>query len=309
MGCLMDKYSINEYFGECTYNMPWYIGKVSRFDPTLYYQNYRDYGISIKDEHNGGIGINFEEWYEDDSIVFNDSLIHNSEDKDEWIVLAGYNSLFQQLPQSERYSFFEFDNSAFVKGEHLSDMIKWAEDQNFYGRWLPERTGNTDFLWNEYPWADSFKSIINNFDWEEINNNAPTQIMLSYVAQLQEDTLGLDLPDDWPSSAYAPCPDVMKVLNLYTAERGVVREYETGKIVALHSVYVGMKFSGIIMRKEYLDRYLKESDCALMFFICGEKSFGEGAVEGLSIKELSGASVYTHDKGLQIIQPIHVVKT
>lgn len=309
IGCLMDKYSINEYFGECTYNMPWYIGKVSRFDPTLYYQNYLDYGISIKDEHNGGIGINFEEWYEDDSIVFNDSLIHNSEDKDEWIILAGYNSLFQQLPQSERYSFFEFDNSAFVKREHLSDMIKWAEDQNFYGRWLPERTGNTDFLWNEYPWADSFKSIINNFDWEEINNNAPTQIMLSYIAQLQEDTLGLDLPDDWPSSAYAPCPDVMKVLNLYTAERGVVRECETGKIVALHSVYVGMKFSGIIMRKEYLDRYLKESDCALMFFICGEKSFGEGAVEGLSIKELSGASVYTHDKGLQIIQPIHVVKT
>lgn len=309
MGCLMDKYSIKEYFGETTHNLPWYIDKVSRFDPTLYYQNNRDYGISIKDEHNRSIGINFEEWYEDDSIVFNDSLIHHSEDKDEWIILAGYNSLFQQSPTSERYSFFEFDNSAFVKKEHLADMIKWAEDQNFYGRWLPERTGCSDFLWNEYPWADSFKCMISNFDWEDIKNGAPNQIMLSYIAQLQEDTLGLDLPDNWPSSAYAPCPDVMKALNLYTAERGVVREIKTGKIIALHSVYSGMRFSGIIMRKEYLDRYLKESDCALMFFICGEKSFGEGTVEGLSIKELSGAAMYTHDKGLQIIQPIHVVKT
>lgn len=49
---------------------------------------------------------------------------------------------------------------------------------------------------------------------------------------------------------------VMEALNLYTAERGVVRDKNTNAIVA-RNFSVG-RMNGLAMRKDYLDKYLSE---------------------------------------------------
>ena len=50
----------------------------------------------------------------------------------------------------------------------------------------------------------------------------------------------------------------MEALNLYTAERGVVRDKNTNAIVA-RNFSVG-RMNGLAMRKDYLDKYLSEKN-------------------------------------------------
>ena len=88
-------------------------------------------------------------------------------------------------------------NAAFVKNDNSAKFKKWCEIQNFYGRWMPERRGSIDFLWSEYPWADSYKSSVEEEEWERPSNECPCNVMVSYAAQLQEHWEGIAYEDQY----------------------------------------------------------------------------------------------------------------
>lgn len=125
---------------------------------------------------------------------------------------------------------------------------------------MPERrNGSTDYLWNEYPWADTFKRTIRDVDdWENPGNKANFKINLSYEAQLQEEWIGLDETEMYLKEVSMPNHLVMEALNLYTAERGVVRDKNENAIVA-RNFSIG-RMNGLAMREDYLDKYLSEKN-------------------------------------------------
>lgn len=101
---------------------------------------------------------------------------------------------------------------------------------------------------------------------------------------------------------------VMKALNLYTAERGVVRD-KSNNAIAARNFSIG-KMNGLAMRKEYLDQYLSDNNLALVFYSLGEKYIiHKGTYQSIGQRyDLSGAYCY-HDNSFDEIQPMHISNT
>ena len=101
---------------------------------------------------------------------------------------------------------------------------------------------------------------------------------------------------------------VMKALNLYTAERGVVRDKNDNAIIA-RNFSIGI-MNGLAMRKEYLDQYLSENNLALVFYSLGEKYIiQKGTYQSIGHRyDLSGAYCY-HNHSFDEIQPMHISNT
>ena len=231
-------------------------------------------------------------------------------DGSEWIVQTCYDGYKIDAEENTVKDLFLFSNAAFVEYTDLEIFWRWAQTQNFYGRWMPERrNGSTDYVWNEYPWADTYKRTIRDVDdWENPGNKANFKINLSYEAQLQEEWIGLDETEMYLKEVSMPNHLVMEALNLYTAERGVVRDKNENAIVA-RNFSIG-RMNGLAMRKDYLDKYLSENNLALVFYSLGEKYVTQkGTYQSIGHRyDLSGAYCYSNGK-FDEIQAMHICYT
>lgn len=290
---------------------PWHTREYSRIDPTIL--NASDtltYTAFVADELEDVRMVKNEQWLSEDYPIQKPRLMVKDIDATEWIVLTCYDGYKSDAEEGTVKDLFLFSNAAFIKSTDLEIFGRWAAMQNFYGRWMPERrNGNIDYLWNEYPWADTYKRTFRDVDdWENPGQGATFKINLSYEAQLQEEWTGLDETEIYLKEASMPNHLVMKALNLYTAERGVVRAKSDNTIVA-RNFSIG-KMNGLAMRKKYLDHYLSENNLSLVFYSLGEKYITQkGTYQSMGQRyDLSGAYCY-HDDSFEEIQPMHISNT
>lgn len=131
---------------------------------------------------------------------------------------------------------------------------------------------------------------------------------MSYEAQLQENWLGLNESDNWLTEVCMPNHHIMEYLKLYTAERGVVREISTKKIVSVN-IRIG-RLKGLAMRKEYLLKYLAHSGYDLVFYSLGEKLVrAKDSYQNIGkFYDLSAAYSYENES-LEEIQPMRISQT
>ena len=288
---------------------PWYSDEYDYFDPSMQKVNNQTIGFEIHPLNPLTIDSSDERvWINNNQVLPNLNLLFKDNLNRDWVLLCGYDSASVDK-ESFTKEFSLFVNSAFVKKEDNKKYNEWSKTQNFYGRWMPERHDCIDFRWNEYPWSDSFLNYFSQGeDWEEpYRGDCPVKIMLSYVSQLQEDKRGFDDSKDFSSTVYMPCPDMMKKMGWYTAERGVIRTLEEDKIVAVDSRLAGIEHSGLLVLKSVLDEYLSHTDYMLAFFILGEKFIHDYNGNG-TIKELSCSISYTKDGGFVEMAPLRVME-
>ena len=290
---------------------PWHTREYSRIDPTIL--NASDtltYTAFVADELEDVQSETNEQWMSKEHQIPKTRLIVKDTDKSEWVVLTCYDGYKLDAEEGTVKDLFLFSNAAFIKYTELEIFWRWAAKQNFYGRWMPERrNGSIDYLWNEYPWANTYKRTLRDVDdWENPGNAATFKINLSYEAQLQEEWIGLDETKMYLKEVSMPNHLVMKALNLYTAERGVVRDKNNNAIVA-RNFSIG-KMNGLAMRKEYLDQYLSDNNLALVFYSLGEKYIiQKGTYQSIGQRyDLSGAYCY-HDGSFEEIQLMHISNT
>ena len=151
-----------------------------------------------------------------------------NEDGTEYVMLMGYDTAKDEPKET-----FLFSNACFVKQEDTEKFAKWAKRKNFYGRWMPERQGATEFLWSDYPWADSYKSSLIEDDGYRMYD-CPCRMLLSYEAQLQENWEGIAGEEEFLTTVYMPCVEMMERMGLYCSEcRGIVKA-EDGSIAAIN---------------------------------------------------------------------------
>ena len=93
------------------------------------------------------------------------------------------------------------------------------------------------------------------------HNGKQFHLHFSYEAQLQENWIGLDENSVNLREVSMPNHQMMESLDLYTAERGVVRDKKNHSVVA-RNFAIG-KMNGLAIRKEYLDKYLAKNICRL----------------------------------------------
>lgn len=175
---------------------------------------------------------------------------------------------------------------------------------------MPEqRNGSTEYLWNEYPWADTYKRTIRNMgNYSNSYKGKTFTLLLSYETQLQEEWMGMDENEVNLKEVSMPNYSMMKALGLYTAERGVVREITTKSVVSTNFA-IG-KMNGLAMREDYLNKYLSDNQLSLVFYSLGEKYVNiKGNYQIIGPRhDLSGA--YCYENGLITeIQPMHISNT
>lgn len=290
---------------------PWHTKEYSRIDPTvLNASDTQSYFSFYAEEMEDVQEITNEQWMSENYPIQNPRLMIKDVDGSEWIVLTCYDGHKTDAEKNTVKDLFLFSNAAFIEYTDYEIYFRWAKNQNFYGRWMPERrNGSIDYLWNEYPWADTYKRTIRDInDWEEPGNGATFKINLSYEAQLQEEWIGLDETEMYLKEVSMPNHLVMKALNLYTAERGVVRDKKDKTIVS-RNFSIG-KMNGLAIRKDYLDKYLSDNHLALAIYSLGEKYITKKETyQSVGHRyDLSGAYCY-HNKMFEEIQPMHISNT
>lgn len=118
------------------------------------------------------------------------------------------------------------------------------------------------FLWNEYSWAERSKQYKYD-EWQKIDVD-DSEVCATFVTQLQEDYNGIKDQDiRRNSNMRIPTEKLMHTLNLYTAERGVIRCKSDKSIGAINRDLIDGR-SGLFIRKDLIDTYLKDNDLKLI---------------------------------------------
>lgn len=280
---------------------PWNSADVSRFDPTLdpeqkYEPNAGLSGIEIQPIK----GNDVENWINKNKFLPDFRCIAKIKDGSEYVMLMGYD-----LSKEEPKETFLFSNAGFVRQEDAEKFADWAKDQNFYGRWMPERRGLIEFLWNDYPWADVYKSAIEHETWTR-TQDCPCDMLLSYEAQLQEDWGGIENNYEYLKTVYMPCAEMMEQMGLYCSEiRGVINALD-GSIAALNTDH-GNCINGLFVRRDILNKYLKYNGYVMFYYVLGEKVLNKGGMRP-TMKDLSAAYQYVPENDTITIQPMRVIK-
>lgn len=288
---------------------PWLTNEYSTIDPSLLDTQEKEL-ISFKiDSLDDVENVDNDRWMQNNYLIPSPRLLLKDKNDEDWILLTCYDGHKIKAENDTIKDLFLYTNAGFVKKEEIDAYKKWAKQQNFHGRWMPEcRNGSIDYLWNEYPWAGTYTRQIDEWEKENCYEAADFKLLLSYEAQLQENWLGLRDINGWFPEVFMPNHHIMECLQLYTAERGVVREISTKKIVSVNIRRGSLK--GLAIRKEYLLRYLSLSNYALVYYSLGEKQVRQEMSYQPSLPYfyyLSGSYLYENEE-IVAIQPMHITK-
>lgn len=291
-------WSANEHFAP--HNYPWYAPNKNYFDPTL-----TNTDIALQKSHElfnvispkSTLQIPIKEWLNQESNMSLDFFVKDCEEN-VWVPLQAYCTIEEADGDNKREQFV-FYNGFFVAEINYEELKKWATEKNFYGRWMPEKSGSIDYRWNEFPWADSCKQLENE---DNTFQEGGVNMTLAYSAQLQEDYKGI--PDEYhfQTTAYMPCGDMMEIMCWHTAERGVIRD-DQGTIVAINRRIPGEHLHALLVRREQLNMYLKKKKLLLFWSLVGEKQYGI-SIPNFSITRLTGAAAYIPGHDIDMIQPM-----
>lgn len=284
---------------------PWYDSIKETFDPTLnIYDNTNSIDVDMFEEipEEDLFKLDNMEWIESREQLPRLNIVIKDKNGEEWTVLVGYQTVHQSKNQEERDSFIYYCPCLVNQiDNNIVKFKKWAQDQNFYGRWMPENTGSYEFFWNEYPWSDSYKQIRS----EETNEGyrgIPCPIALPYRAQLQENMMAINDEDEISSTVYMPLSDIYKYYNLHNAERGIVRD-SGNNIIAINRHIPGDSMNALVIRRRKLDDYLINRKISLFYCCTGEK---ELLVDSkiINIQRLSTCIEYIPYKEPKVVQPM-----
>ena len=301
-----DRWSQKKVFRAVNY--PWLVSNRIYLDPSLRENDTLDDVVkSLFDEYpkDSTIEQNIKSWIDDEKCMPPFNPIQLDCDGSEWVVLQGYDTRKEKddVEKEQTRERFLYYNTCLVDLKNKSIFAEWAKTANFYGRWMPESTGSIDFLWNDYPWANTYTSSI--YEDGYVDEKIPCDVELTYEAELQEDFRGIQSEENIASTVYAPCRDIMDSLGLYTAERGIVRKSDNGEIVAINRLILGESFHGLLIKRTFLNEYLKKQRKCLFYCLLGEKNLISAPHYQILVRnDLTGAALYKDNDVAEMIQPL-----
>lgn len=291
-----------------TINYPWLVSNHIYLDPSLRENDTLDDVVkNLFDEYpkDSTMEQSMKSWIDDEKCMPPFNPIQLDRDGGEWVVLQGYDTRKEKddVEKEQTRERFLYYNTCLVDLKNKSIFAEWAKTANFYGRWMPESTGSIDFLWNDYPWANTYTSSI--YEDGYVDEKIPCDVELTYEAELQEDFRGIQSEENIASTVYAPCRDIMDSLGLYTAERGIVRKSDNGEIVAINRLILGESFHGLLIKRTFLNEYLKKQRKCLFFCLLGEKNLISSPNYQILVRhDLTGAALYKDNDVAEMIQPL-----
>ncbi len=297
----INPYSNNKQFAK--YNYPWYAPNLSYFDPTLTETN----TVLQKSQElfevltpKSTTRIPHKDWLEDGTMMPSLHFKIADYEEKEWILLHAYSTNRELDGEGRREQFVSY-NSFFVAKKDYKKLIKWAKDNNFYGSSMPRDNGSIEYMWNEYPWADSYKQIES--EDNIVFKKGGCDMTLTYSAQSQGFD-GIPEEEQYLSTAYMPNKDMMETMNWHTAERGIICD-EQDVIMGINRYLPNENefLRALLVRRDKLDEYLQKKNLFLFWSLIGHKQYTPDNRNFETI-HLTGAATYIPKKGVDMIQPL-----
>ena len=282
-------------------NYPWYAREHDYYDPTL---TTRD--LALEYTHLlfevihpvSTMNMAAKEWLNDARQMPPLYFTVKDRNEREWVVLQAY-SIIKEENEDEKREQFVFYNGLFTERDDYEKLRVWATETNFYGRWMPEHRGSIDYHWNEYPWADSYRQLVD--DEDDTFYEGGCEMKLAYESQLQEDYKGMKDEHHFLTTVYMPCRDMMELFGWHTAERGVIRDAQEN-IVAINREIPGEPLHALLVLRSKLDAYLEAKNKVLFWCLIGEKQLGNAPYA--HIERLTGAAAYRIGEEIDVMQPL-----
>ncbi|MGB6130125.1 MAG: hypothetical protein WBG30_15395 [Psychrilyobacter sp.] len=231
-------------------------------------------------------GFSPEEWFKKEDVddkTFH--LIESSYLKQDYLLLKGYfdvekaTSDLEEYPKKKLWSHVE---SYLIKTKELGIFKNWAQNQHFWGQWMP--SGYTHFYegWiGEYPWSASYRNILENKEIEEeqvfnhVDDRTPPVKLIPTVNDFNNEKDSDFCKSKIGSQFLFPGEIFFKDLDLnWNGENAYLLDLRPMFLIS------NAKDTSIYVNKNLLNKYLVENGFSLVWTVLGEKQFISGGYDG-----------------------------
>ena len=199
----------------------------------------------------------------------------------EWLLLNGFIRWEENVPPEEdkykvtRREIWYMLKSYIIQSTDYQTAVKWARDQHFMGRWMPESYDFYESFLGEYPNSKAYSDIRpeadNWIDDKNQYNKIPFPLMLTDDSYLNEVTLDCSLQN----GCTIRMPSKFIVNGMGLKQLFVDGRFFDGKnnlIATPVSIWKDSKLSGVLIRKDSLIEFLQANHCKIFWTFLAEKN-------------------------------------
>jgi chromosomal replication initiation ATPase DnaA len=227
------------------------------------------------------------------------------EQKNIWIAFEGFVEWQEKTPpEQEKYNLptrtlWYMIKSYLVRTKDKDKVFKWAKQQNFMGRWMPESHEFYHVYLGEYPWAPAFLyhyiPYFHHDGWTDgaRDKKIPAKVLVTDDQYLSSGS-SIDCSISETISVKLPAKFIVDGMNLVQKHTDGRFFDDKNELVAFDpSVFDDNMPRHVFMRKDKLSDFLKRKGYALFWTVLGEKNMigGGGVGQPLGWLEIDG--VYT----------------
>jgi DNA replication protein DnaC len=188
--------------------------------------------------------------------------------------------------------------SYLVKSEDKEKVFKWAKQQDFMGRWMPESSQffPTEKYLGEYPWASA--SFCDDNEWRDIGKKTMSvKVLVTDDQYLHEPSI--DCSNEESIKIQVPAKFIIEKMNLKQKYMDGRFFDKQGDLVAFDpNVFNESELKCVLIKKNKLCNFLRLEGYSLFWTLLGEKnvSGGDKVFNRLKIN-----GVYTFDDKYELV--------
>ena len=171
--------------------------------------------------------------------------------------------------------------SYIIKRERADEIYRWAQKQNFWGKWMPESHDWYGAFYGEYYWGKAYESLkVDCGTWHKIEkDDFCFQVAVSTEEYFCE-TGTFDCSLDESMTNLLPCELLIKGrgLNHRIIEGKCFNK--SGKLVAFDPSVEENGMSCLLFDIKELNQYLKENNYCMLWTLLGQKEIVVSAMRG-----------------------------
>lgn len=231
---------------------------------------------------------NVEKWLKKKPAIYKNhvnNLLVKDESGTEWVCLYQYSKINNSSDGSFHtdhgsQEIFAMSQSYFVNKSDLNAFKSFLSDKNFIGRRFPEFIRRYCFFNREYYWAPGLLDSIDD-QWIDVVDD-PTDYFKKYnipkIGQILPSIVEFmweaeyDASQENTISFNIPCKEFFNYFKLEPKEYEGVFYEPHGELVAFDGKFT-QTADGFMVKKKYLDKFLKEKSYSLFWTCFGEKQF------------------------------------
>ncbi len=217
-----------------------------------------------------------------------------------WLNAQAYFHWEEQTPPDreptdlERRELWFICSGYFVAASQVHKYLEWAEQVDFWGRWMPEPTQLPHVFLGEHAWAPASRHFQNpHYDgWRQPGNDCPVKVRPAALEYLHESG-SIDCSTDESFTFRLPIAELVTDLAIRWSGRRADFVDVADRLAAQDpSVQAGGP-TGFLLRENVVREFLERQKLAMVWSIVGEKIVIQpaGRAQGLEALRITGAYV------------------